>query len=538
VFTALTLLVLMLFAAFAVDMGLVMNERRQDQGAVDSSATSGAVIALQSGDLQLVVNEILSKATFGVDRPISNTQWTACEDEELFHTATSLGLTPRTECISWSQDFKTMRVRVPEQSVDSAFAGVIGLDSLTTDAFAEIEFVPRTEGGAALPFVVLAGASGGQHICIRTDSADNPPVQMVGNGPGVQATVGVAGTPGNPRDSDPCDKAVYDPASSTFGTLTPRDYLNGCDTQNDNVVEAIMEGTDHPTGFFADPPFTIPPGGTSSGAEVLRATTDGDVRVDGPGPSCRTFMPNTIKMNSGLTTGDLRCALISLRTADTCTANGTALTPRLRQGSGLQANVFLEETINNTPAWAYLSASTNLPTSCKDLRAAHMTNNPLWDFYDRRETFLSCLNSWNASTHDQIFTEDIGSSPRFAYVPQLGERRLCDAQDPPANCTPALNFAHVNSYAPVFLNKLYSKDGNNKLGCEVLDPRDHAWFMHEAGQNYGVNCGRAQASVDRLSAIVLDCAMLPKSVCDPDLLPGLPGNDGSIETIFEAHLSR
>lgn len=530
VFVALLLVVLMAFAAFAIDLGMIMNERRQDQGAVDASAMSGGVIAVVGGDLQAVVDEVVSASVLNVGRAITDAQWVACTDNQALSskTAAGLGLSPATPCISWSLGFDRMRVRLPVQVLPTTFARVIGFNSLSTRAFAEIQFTPLG-GGGALPFVGLAGVAAGQHVCIRTSSSDNPPTQMVGNGPDLPATPGVA-----PVAADPCDAGVYDPASSTFGTLTPRDYLAGCDTQNDNVMEAIIQGTDHPTGFF-NPPFTIPTGGTASAAESLRAATTGDVRVDGPGPQCTSFNPNTIKMNSGLSTSNLRCALISPSNRDDCPANGNDLVPRLKQGSNVASNIFVGENMDNTAAWAYLTSSSNLPTACTSLRSAHQGNDATWDFYDRRERFLACLVAWDPNTHDRLFTEAIGGSPRFAYVPQIAERRLCDDQDPPANCNPALDFAHVNSYVPIFLNKIYAKHGNNALGCEPLDPRTHSWYMHEAGQVYGVGCGPSNAAVDRLSAMVLDCRMLPKSICDPDLLPGNPGGTTSI---FALRLSR
>lgn len=533
VFVALLLVVLMAFAAFAIDLGMIMNERRQDQGAVDASAMSGGVTALVGGDLQAVVDEVVAASALNVGRSITDAQWVACPDDQPLSskTAKNLGLSPATSCISWSLGFDRMRVRLPVQVLPTTFARVIGINSLSTRAFAEIQFVPLS-GGGALPFVALAGSAAGQHVCIRTSSSDNPPTQMVGNGPNALATPGAA-----PGASDPCDSIVYDPASSTFGTLTPRDYLAGCDTQDGNIVEAIIRGTDHPTGFF-DPPFTIPSGGTASAAESLRAGTTGDVRVDGPGPQCTSFNPNSIQMNSGLSASDLRCALISPSNRDDCPAaqaNGNNLLPRLKQGSNVALNIFAGENIDNTPAWAYLTSSNNLPAACISLRSAHQNNDTTWDFYDRRESFLTCLTGWNPNTHDRLFTESIGGSPRFAYVPQIAERRLCDSQDPPANCNPALNRAHVNSYVPIFLNKIYAKQGNNALGCEPLDLRTHSWYMHEAGQVYGLGCGPSNAAVDRLSAIVLHCRMLPKSLCDPDLLPGNPGGTTSI---FALRLAR
>lgn len=552
VLVALSVLFLMIFVAFAVDIGLLYNERRQDQSAADAGATSGGVLALNGANMQAVVNEVLAKVTADVDRTVSNAQWTSCPDPnnlritESGHTAASLGLTPATACISWSKSFDEMRVRLPDQIIETFFARVIGINSMQVSAFAHIEFVPFIDGsGGALPFVALAGATAGDHICLRTSSNpnNNPPPEMVGNGPNALATPGAS-----PLNSDPCDTAVFDPASSTFGTLTPRDYLGGCDVQNTNVQNAIMDGTDHPTGFFGDPsdnnppPFSIPANGTSSLAESTRQSTYGDVRIDGPGPNCTTFMPNSIQMNSGLSALDLRCAVLSPHNSNVCNSR----TPRLRRVSSLpSSNLFIGERFDNTPPWAFIANSSNLPQDCIDVRNAYTTNDLLWDPHDRREEFLRCLDQWTAGagSYDDLFTEAIGGNPRFAYVPQIAERRLCNSQDPAANCNPALNRGHVNSYVPVYLFRLYATSGNT-TACDPLDLRPHGWSMHEPGQappltlvsNCGGN-GNGEA-LDRLSAIVLDCRSLPTTVCDEARLPGVPGNQGSVTSLYDLQLSR
>lgn len=535
VLMALTLVVLMIFAAFAVDLGAVYNERRLDQNGVDAAAMSGGVIAMKTGDIQDAVDEVLAKVVSEVDSSITTADWTSCNDpDSLARTAATLAsVTPDTDCISWSSDFEEMRVRLPDQVVNTSFARVIGINSLTTRAFAHIEFEPMNEGGAALPFVVLASAGAGDHICIRTSSAGNPPTMMSGNGPNVPATVGAA-----PAYADPCDDAVYDPASSTFGSILPRDYEGGCDQQNENVRLAIIDGYDHPTGFFGDPddnnppPFTIPPGLTASQAQTLRQSTYADVRIDGPGPQCTTFMPNTLALNTGLSNSDLRCAFISPSNSNVC-ENRTA---RLQQGSNVSSsNIFTGERLDNVAPWAYFTSNSNLPTSCTTLRSN--VNSSSWDFYDKREEFIDCLNDFNPNTHDELFTDAIGNSPRFGYVPQIAEARLCEQQTG-SQCN-SLSFIHVNSYAPIFINKLYAKQGNNQLGCEVLDPRLHSWYMHEAGQVYPAgNCGPTNSALDRASAFVLDCRMLPKTVCDPELVPGVPGNPGGTVSIVNLRLSR
>ena len=194
IFVALTLIVLMIFTAFAVDLGKVYAERRHDQGAVDASATSGAVQFLSLQSQQHAVDEIVDKVERNLGRSVD---WTGCTDaNQLDRTATEFSLTPATPCISFSSGFNRLRVRLPDQVIATSLAGVIGIDSFTSSAFAEVTIAPR--GGGSLPFVVLAGNGPGDDVCLRVD-----------NSGGVEPPNIEAQPPYAPRDLDPCDEDKF-----------------------------------------------------------------------------------------------------------------------------------------------------------------------------------------------------------------------------------------------------------------------------------------------------------------------------------------
>lgn len=534
---ALCLVVLMIFAAFAVDLGLVYNERRLDQNGVDAAATSAGVVTLTGGTAQQVVNEVLAKVTSDLHRSVPSSAWLspACTDgEQLAKTAAELGLTPATQCISFSNELDRLRVKLPSQTVPQVFSKAFGVGPFSSGAFAEITFLSQGSGGA-LPFVALSNSATGQQICLKTSSSGNPPALAQGNGPGNPATYPAVATL---AVADPCDQSVFDPASSNFGSLLPYRYATCTNNTNADFIRAISEGLDHPTGYFGDatdgnpPPFSIPIGGTSSSAHALRQATYGDVRIDGNQiTNCDGFFPNTVEINTGFSAQDVRCGFLSPKNSDTC----DGIVPRLRRGTPAPSSspVFLEELANNVTPWAYFSNADNLPQECKDLRTAHQLNSSSWDFYDRREAFVECLTSWNPSAHGELFTEAIATNPRYGFVPKIAERRLCNQQEPPG-CN-QLDYAHINSYVPVYLNRLYSSGAGV---CDPLDARGHNWALLDAGQDFGGNCGAANNNLDRVSAYVIDCRMLPETVCDDTLLPGLPDDPEATRTIYEFSLSR
>lgn len=504
-----TLVVLLIFGAFAVDLGQLYAERRVDQNAADAAATSGAVVLLSNQSLQGSVDEILAKVTADVGRTVAAAQWTACTDPgQLTLTASELNLTPKTPCISFSQTFTRLRVRLPEQTLSTFFGGVVGVDSVTSSAFTEVEIIPR--GGGALPFVVLAVNGPGDQICLRTnDTAREPPDHPAI--PPYQTA----------RELDPCHEDRFDTAEGGRGTLLPWQYTDCSSVGNATIVSAIMRGTDHLLGVFPDPGVTLTPG---DDADLL--DSHASARIDGgPSGDCLNALPNTIDVDSGLTAGLLRCALLQSPCDDgTDLTDGTA--GRLSDSGS--SSTFTGLDINDTPLWDYLISSP--PSgSCADAANSGL------EFNLRRAAMVDCLQTWTSGV---IFTEDIGSDPRFGYVPRIAELGMCRIQPPEDTaCSGTLpDHVHINNFSPVYVDGVYQYNAD---ACDATNPAfippptgNDRWAIHYPGA--GFDCGDTSGGVDRISGIVLPCGALPPSVCEPSNNPPYPDPAG----IYQIRIAR
>ena len=504
-----SLILLMVMAAFVLDLGLVYTERRDDQNSVDASATSGAVQFLRTQSAQGAVNEILAKMDDDLDRTVSPADWVGCTDPaNLTHTAATLGLSPATDCISFSGGFDRIRVRVPEQVIETTFGRVVGINSFTSSAFAEVSTSPA--GGGALPFVVTSLNGAGDQICLRTDGTggDEPPDQPP--------------PPGDPFGTgfqlDPCNEANFDTHEGGRGTIKPYFY-NGCNkpTGNQSIVDAIMVGMDHQLGVF-DPEVTLNPG---SSANALDAHSG--ARVDGAA-SCTVLFPNTVDVDTGLTATLLTCGLLQ-----TPCSSGSGATSgkngRLSDvGSGAS---FAGLDVNDEALWDYFVPALPLgsPASCT------VANTGSTPFNLRRAALVACLSQW---TSGQLFVDGIENEKRLGFVPVIAERGLCDVQPGlggdvdcgsgagnPVNGP--LDNVHINSFSPVYIDGLY-QDGSGI--CDATNPATPtgttSWSIHYPGA--GMDCGDTTGAdnVDRVSGIVVPCGALPITVCDPSGNPPFP----------------
>lgn len=498
---ALTAFMLFGFGALGVDAANGYSERRRSQGAVDSATLAGVVqLALDSSATdQDAVDQVLLFADANLPNPIPVADWVACVDsDQLAVTAAAKGLTPATECISW--DIDEMRVMLPERQVDTYFAGVIGVDTLNVSAFAHvITHIPGV--GGSPPFVVTAGTDGGDEACLRTGppTAIVPP-RYVGNGVGpLPVNEPGLGDETDPLDSDPCDFAMAAP--SVFGTLNPYIYQDRdpampdfyCKQPGSTVLDvSIAAGIDHNLSAFGD----YLPGEPEA--------IDGNGCPGGPAQS----RPNTMKMQTGFTAAELKDGLLDGTTFDSVPYPGrlqidTPYYPSGRSFAGRQ--------LENTPLWAFINTSAS--GICGTVRDAYTANNPAWDYFDLKEGMIACIKTWAGGI---VFTESIADSSRFAFIPLLDEATL---PGPPT-------LVHFNAFVPVYIQTLY-QDGNKVGSPDPLcfsqhpaQPGNKGWYRHDAGQPF--DCGRPNQNVDRMSSIVINCGMLPSSLCIPDPAPGGP----------------
>lgn len=489
---ALSLTVLMVSAAFAIDLGAVYSERRSDQNAADAAITSGAVQFLSQQSAQAAVTEIVAKVDDDLGRTLATSDWTGCTDPQpLARTASSLGLTPATPCISFSVGFDRVRVQLPDQVIDTTFARVIGITSFSASAFAEATMGPR--GGGALPFVVLTGNAAGDQVCLRTDGTGGgePPDQPAI--PPYQAT----------RVLDPCNELSFTTHDGARGTIKPYRY-SGCTkpTGNQSIVDAIMVGMDHLLGTF-EPEIVY---GANADANLSDSLTR--ARLDGAN-GCGTVLPNTVDMDTGLTAQLLRCGLLETPCADGSSA--TAGKSGRLAGSA-STSTFSGLGANDIPLWTYLLASlpSGAPVACtaaKTLSASGAT------FYTKRAAMLACLDQWTPAV-GEIFDMQIQSEKRLGFVPLVAENCLNRNQLP--TCSQPLDNVHINSFVPVYIDALYQDKGGI---CDATNPAFASggdWSIHYPGK--GMKCGSA-AKVDRVSGIVLPCGALPRDLCDPTRNP-------------------
>lgn len=502
VFVALVLTILMVFAAFAVDLGALYSERRIDQNSADAAATSGGVEFLRIGSTQAAITEAVAKVTADLGRTVTSAEWIACTDDNaLARTAVSLSLTPATACISFSSTFGRMRVRLPDQQVATTFGRVAGIDEFTSNAVAEVSF--GDPGGGALPFVLMASDGSVSEICLRSGGGQNPPDVL----PPTGDPFGVGRVP------DPCNDERFDTASGAEGTTLPFRYDGACTNGpgNQSVVDAIISGMDHPLGVF-DPEVTLNPGDNANTLD-----SNPDFRADGSN-SCATALPNALEVDSGFTAQELECALL----LSSCT-RGTAATsgdPGRLHDSG-SSSTFNTFSVDDTALWEYFVPGLPLsaPASCTTAQL------DATEFYLRRAALADCLRNWSTG---ELFTEQVAENPRFGYIPRVAERGLC--RDQPAvgdGCSgPLPNYVHINNFAAVYMDGLYSR-GPGPCDSSNASTVGSTWAIHYPGKD--LDCGSSTVNVDRLSALVVPCGSLPASVCDPSSNPPFPSTVGILK---------
>lgn len=149
VVVAISMLVIMGFAALVIDLGAGFNERAQDQSAADASVMAGAIEVL--GNAEAMRDKALEYARSNLDTTYTDAEWAStwesCSDPE--KASLGLGLTPvpgpaadgnwtgvsQLDCISTGSG-GFLRVRIPDQIVATTFGKTMGADQLEASAAA------------------------------------------------------------------------------------------------------------------------------------------------------------------------------------------------------------------------------------------------------------------------------------------------------------------------------------------------------------------------------------------------------------------
>jgi hypothetical protein len=179
VIVALLLVVLMVFAAFAVDLGGLYNARRQDQSAADSGATAGA---LDLDDPAAVLSQVDQRVSNTLDVPVGTLDWAdaACSASDPDPVDTVLLVAGVSyPCITMDAASTAIQIKIPPREYPSVFGGIIGVDGYTHTAFAIAGEIAVGFGGV-LPFGLPAAASGNNIACLKDgphgpdDACDGP----------------------------------------------------------------------------------------------------------------------------------------------------------------------------------------------------------------------------------------------------------------------------------------------------------------------------------------------------------------------------
>ena len=497
IMVALCLVLLCGMAAMAVDLGFGFRERRFDQAGADAAALGGSlemVITGATNPVQAALVEIYRLVDQNLARTVPPADWYACTDPDaLFWQTRSDGAFFGTaaigsDCVSISQDFNTVRVRVPLQDVDTTFGAVIGFNQIDVSAAAEAERNTNWGGGGDFPSGVLTGTSIGSTICIKT------------------------GTSGG---ADSCGE----PTSGDFGNFRPYFYsaVDGslaslCVTGEASVPmsRAMADGIDHEFSVYT--PMT--PNPRRNGQWCMTSGV--------PGPP----FPNIVDSAAGYHNDDITQGLV---TGGNWPA--TTYTGRLTRGpyANTAAQIF-GFNVDNRPLWDYIDDSL-------DFSAATGLNLPNCDLAEDRPAVIApadyptalietvdCLEEADLAA-TSIFTTDIYNTHRLAHSPLFHENALWGNNAMPYT---------IKGIVPIFIEGVFAKSEHVTFTCNGFDASRPGMCIHHPGLVGDMGVGpKGLQKVDSASAIVLSCVLLPVGTC-----PAIQDGTNPLNFLYDLQLTR
>ncbi len=433
IFVAGAMLMICGFAAIAIDVGNRYAERRAGQTAADVGVMAGTidlldgVATIRDASMQYVrVN--LPQSYSDVDW---QTSWETCTDPTKNDGGYSFQGLPAPagwgvatlDCLSMDPA-GYLRVRVPDQFVQTSFGNVIGVSELQSTANAIARWGSRGPSGV-LPFGLGSGVGDADHVCLSS------------------APTGLAG--------DPCEGA----SSGNFGTLKGRLYGNPAIPTPENCTSSplgdvlalnIAAGLDHLV--IPDPP-----------------NAAGEVRDE-----CFNLLPKTLNTDVGFPNDGAEQGL-----ATGPINQSPTLTPRLKQGSGTKRANPEGHNLDDVPLWdlfvfdSLASAPAGFPEECGNFNPGQppqdWNGDGVIDGPQSWEHLQVCLEVYSGGGYNVLLPEDVKYSPRFAYIPQFHVSEL----------GPGAKWHRIKRFRAVFLQGLWWKKGSDFLEFQpgeecVCDP--------------------------------------------------------------------
>jgi Flp pilus assembly protein TadG len=466
ILVTLCFIVLLGFAAFAVDASAARSQRRENQGAVDTAGLSGIQVtaeklrAVAVADATNEVVRISYESLFDTPpKPADPTfaewqaAWASCADST---KPSEYTITGSSDCVSFTAGLQKMRSRLPDIDVDTTFGQVLGRDSIRTGAISVVGVELNGGTGAILPFGLPGSAANDPHVCLKT-------------GP-------------EPQSEDPCDG----PASGNFSFLDITQF--GFDPNfntstlcqgntNGRLAQNIAEGIDHSLREAPSP-------GASPWLDRALCN-DGNF----------SSRPYTLTTETGNGKGGaLMDGLV----------NGIAgIDGRLTQAGGPTTNV-AGNAIDHRPLWFYLTSSGR--SFCENYTGTAFSGAPgdhdLLVSCLREPTHYDAAGNWDEGV---IFESTLADAERFAWVPLFFDTTLGNGSTD----------HNIQDFRPVYLQTTFWKC--NAGGCR---------FIHDPGELPlgGTGGGPGNSSIEALTAIQMPLGALPTSIS----VDGNPDSAGTL----------
>ncbi len=394
---ALLIVVLLMFAAFTVDLGAAWAERRQDQTAVDAAAMGAALQYLHENDApspQQTIDLVIDYASRNLTNPPTDTEWQLCTDggkPDAFYLPMTDDAGFTYDCISLRQESDApvrLRVRLPDRNVPTSFAQLMGVDTITVfaAAIAEIQFSALAQ---VLPFSVQSNPSTEECFGVPPNGHNDGDAAPCADGSD-SGTYGLLDSPwfgsGTPphNTSAPCDDSA--------STFDKRSRLN------------LALGLDHVIKVW---PYDAVALDTDVANENKYQGQDTCSAAENDVPGAMVLQTGTYDNNAAAMTDGLIGTVLD--------GAGAPTPGRLRRTGGLNTTssdrlAFNGAELDNVGLWEYLTGGNGNcdfgPTGPGNVGRA------------LTEQLVDCLTNGSPS-----FVMELTESPRFALVPVLGYTR-------------------------------------------------------------------------------------------------------------------
>jgi hypothetical protein len=506
VIVAACMLLLLGFAAIAIDFGAGFNERRQNQTSADVAVIAGALdffdpgMGLCGGPGDGGCDELLTYVRLNLTEDYSDVDWVeswrSCEDPNKpagfgpirvdttdplwtgFSATRADGTVfpDAVDCISRSS--REVRVRVPDQLLPTSFGRVLSVEELVTNAVAQARLVVGGGQGAVVPFGVLNGAAG--YDCLLQPAAGISEEPCVGGSSGNYGAI-FSQTWGSEQTITDCGTNQWGPEIRINTALGLDHFLEA--VRNTAVLPADANAFDTQVGQQNNYP------AIDEATLLDRCMVDSDGEVvpwdQSQGSAIDAGVPNTVEVDRGADAGDDAFKGLIIGTAGDFpnAIDPASVRPRL---------VFTGESC--TDANDPVGDIGGVPARCLDLGSYGtyvVDDAPLWewllpgvvaeDYVDPDDPTATCAGPIDnpealdcilrsSDLTGVIFDDDIALSRRFVWTPEF----FYDHWGSGAHWQPIIGFKAtylhglwINSTGP---GLRYYEPGTNPGQIDVTNP--------------------------------------------------------------------